>query len=557
MGELLKRLADRPVLLAELLVASLLINILGLASTAFVMLVLGRYVPYGVNATLVTLTTGVALAALLAFGFREARRRLAADALDGGQPDRAGSAFAALTGIRSAVLDRLPVAARMETMRGIDAVDRAVNPANLSALLDVPFSAVTLLALFVLSPLLGLIALLCMTLSVTLTLLGERWTRNRLHGVVTAESAVQSLVASTASGADTARAFNAAGWLQSRWSRLRTAATDSRDAIAAGQGFVGSATQFLTALQGIAIIAVGAVLCVKGELNTAQLIGANILAGRALGPINRLVQLIEPLAKATLALNRLAEFARLPREQVSGTAIRDYAGRLEMTDLAFAYPGATTPLAEHLSLSLTPGAILAVTGPNGSGKTTFARLLLGLTDPLRGQVLADGVDMRQISVEWWRRQVCYLPQEPDFIDGSVADNLRLANPDLDEDGLHRIVAAAGLKSWLDGTAKGRDTPLAEGGRHLPPGIRRRLGLARALATGGRLCVFDDPTEGLDAEGQAAVYATLGQLAREGRTLVVCGNDPTIVRGAQLMLDLGCKPVPRLIAAPAEKGPADA
>lgn len=535
-------------MLVELLVASLLINLLGLASTAFVMLVLGRYVPYGVDATLVTLTIGVVLAGLLEFGFREARRRLAGVAVSPEGTRQAGAAFAALTGIRAALLDRMPAATRLEVMRGIDSVERAYTAVNLTGLLDVPFSAVTLLVLFILSPALGVVALGCGGTAALITLVGERRTRARLGGLAAAEAALQSLASTTATGVDTVRAFNAAAALRLRWDGSRRAVVAARDAIAGSQGMAGSATQLITALQGTAIIAIGAVLCVKGELNTAQLIGANILAGRALGPLNRLVQLIEPLAKAELALRRLAEFTHLPREQASGSAMASYDGRLELTDLAFAYPGAPVPLAEHVRLSLEPGSILVVRGANGSGKTTFARLLVGLAEPLRGQILVGGVDLRQISMEWWRKQLCYLPQEPDFIDGSVADNIRLANPGLDEAGLNQVAALAGLKPWLDASARGFDTHVAEAGRQLPPGIRRRLGLARALATGGKLCLLDEPTEALDSEGRAIVYATLGLLAREGRTLVVCSNDPGILRGAGMMLDLDAKPVPRLIRA---------
>lgn len=554
MQALLRSLTTRPRLLAELLAASLLINVLGLASTAFVMLVLGRYVPYGIDATLVTLSVGVSLALVLEFGFREARRRLAAQAVTPTALERGNAAFAALIGIKAAVFDRLPAATRADIMRTADTIERGHNAPTLTSVLDVPFSAITVLALLLLSPPLALIAITGMALSMAVIIGGERWLRTRMNALQAAEQRGQQMVATATRASDTLRAFNGGGGLHRRWTQAQADIAALRGDSTARQGLVSSVTQFVTGAQGVAIIAFGALLCVDGTLSTAQLIGANILAARALAPLNRLAQLIEPLARAHWAIGHLAEIARLPREQLSGNALRDFDGRLELSDIAFAYPGAVTPLAEHLSLALPAGGIVLVAGPNGAGKTTFARLLLGLAEPLRGRILVDGLDLRQLSLEWWRRQVCYLPQEPDFIDGSVADNLRLNAPDMDDAALYQAMTQAGLKSWLDTTAQGLDTMVEDGGKRLPPGLRRRLGLARALVCGGKLCVFDEPTEGLDDEGRATVYTVLRQLAAEGRTLILCGNDPALAHGAGMLLDLGHKPVPRVVVAAKEEQP---
>ncbi len=222
---------------------------------------------------------------------------------------------------------------------------------------------------------------------------------------------------------------------------------------------------------------------------------------------------------------------------------------LELQDLAFTHPGAVAPLAEHVTLTLPAGGILVVIGPSGTGKTVFARLLLALADPLRGRILVDGLELRQISHEWWRQQVCYVPQQPEFLDGSIADNLHLGRDGVDDAALYAAIAETGLKPWLDTTPNGLQTMIEQGGRRLPPGLRHRLALARALAGGGKLCLFDDPSTGLDAEARQALYDTLRRLSAEGRTMVICSNDPAIARGASLLLDLGTKPVPRLAAKP--------
>lgn len=549
MSELLRRLLRRPLLLAELLLASLLISVLGLASTVFVMLVLNRYVPYGVDATLATLAAGVTLAALLEFGFREARHGLAAGVVWANDDLRGEAGFAVLLRTRMAALDHIPVTARQEIVRGIETVQQAFSPGNVTALLDLPFALVSIAALFLLSPLLGSLAVVAAGASVAVTVIGARVLQPVARAVGEGEGRVQSLLAVAVHSPDTVRAFNGAEFAQGQWAEARRRLDHARTTLVGSQARMASLCQIIATLQGIAVITAGAVLCVQGELSTGALIGANILAARALAPINRLAQLTEPLARAELALRRLIDFARLPHEASAGMAIKELTGRIELVDMAVAIPGSAQPLAEHVALTVEPGHTLVVSGPSGSGKTTFARLLLGLAEPSRGHILIDGVELHQLSLEWWRRQVCYLPQEPGFVDASVAENIRLARPDLDDAGLSRVVAAAGLTGWLGTSLLGFDTPVVEGGRQVPPGLRRRLALARALAGGGKVVVFDEPTEGMDADGRAIVYAVVNELMREGRTLVVCSNDPAIVRGAHVMLDLGTKPVPRIVQAP--------
>ena len=193
--------------------------------------------------------------------------------------------------------------------------------------------------------------------------------------------------------------------------------------------------------------------------------------------------------------------------------------------------------------------VLVVSGANGAGKTTLARLLIGLLEPNRGQILIDGLELKQVLPEWWRRQVIYLPQEPAFLNATIAENLRLAKPDMDDHEMNRVIDAVGLRNYLDESPKGFETQVTGNGRHMSRGIRRRLALARALATDGALAILDEPTEGLDGEGCAAVYALMNDLVKRGRTIIVFSHDPTIVKGAAAILDLNSKPVPRVSTMP--------
>jgi ATP-binding cassette subfamily C protein LapB len=355
-----------------------------------------------------------------------------------------------------------------------------------------------------------------------------------------------TLISAAITAADTVRAFNAQNFINQQW-RNESALFQKLYRIVMGrQGVVQTLSISAQGLMSVAVIATGAILVVQGRMDVGSMIGANILAARALGPLIKLAQMSESFVKARQSLALLHEFSKVPRERTEGSALGEYSGALEFQDLGFAHPGQRTPLFESMSLKLEPKALLVVAGSNGAGKTTLARLIVGLLEPTRGKILADGVDLAQIVPEWWRKQIVYLPQEPGFLNATIRDNLLAGNPDLDDGALNDLAHAAGLKSFIDQSPEGFDTPLTANGANLSLGVRRRLALARALATDGMLVVIDEPTEGLDTEGAQLVIDTINKLAKRGRTIVVFSHNPQILAAAPQYVDLNSKPVPKLV-----------
>lgn len=547
MKELFRRLALRPRLAWEILFASFLANLMSVASSIYVILVLNRYVGYGFDGTLYSLTTGVLIASFLGMGFSSVRGRLAGAVSLLPDSELNEKTLTVFTRAKLSALYRMPPGRHQEMLSSLKTVEFAYDSNNLSAVLDAPFILLFLLAIAFIHPLLAMVTVLAIVATVLFTLSGMRGNapldeRQRDQGI-----AHRNLTLSAVSGAETVRAFLGGDFLRKAWRKQMQSIQELREVmdIARDRGKV--RLESVSVLLRISIYCFGAMLAVVGDMSVGGLIGASILSAKAMQMSSSFLQSVLLGRKAEEALVQLGEFHAMPLEPISGSAVREFSGRLEFRDVGFAYSGSSGPVFESLSFTLPPGSILAVTGFNGSGKSTFCKLVSGLLEPGRGLVLADGIDLRQFAPDWWRRQLLYLPQEPTFLNATIRENILLAELEPEsqnaQERLNQAVRAAALRRFLDVSRQGLDMNIAEGGRTLPVGIRRRVALARALMNQGRLVVFDDPTEGLDSEGCLAVYNILNALAKAGLSIIVATVDPNILKGAAYVLDMNEKPTP--------------
>jgi len=542
-GEILARLSRTPAATGQLILATALISVLGLSVSLYTIQVLNRFVGNGVVGTLLTLTAGVCLAVVAEHQLRKLRWNIA-ETIAGDQERRlAVGTFGLLLTARERERLRWSPADQEELVRGVDRAAGALGPAGITALADLPFAVLTLGVLALLSPVLGAVtALFCGALAV------QAWRDQRQMttpaqrlGQAAAETG--ALVATAVASGETIRHFRAQGRMLALWQ----AANQRTRGLGRLVGWIqlrgGSLTQVVQAMLGVGVIAAGALQVLAGTLDVATLVGANMIAGRVLMPFGRIVQLGAGLHKAAHALTQARRFADVGTEREGGRTLPDWRGQVGLCGVAFGYPGQEAAAFGPLDLTVEAGGVVVVTGRNGTGKSTLLKVVAGLLDPTQGRILADGIDVRQISLDWWRSRVSYLPQEPEFLPGTLRDNLRLARPDADEAALRRCLADADLTAFVDGHPQGLDMVLRDGGRSLSPGIRRRIGLARALLADGALYLLDEPTEALDRESAQVVYAQLIALARRGRTLLIVSHDPVILSSARTVVRLG-EPAPR-------------
>ncbi len=545
MKELLSRFIRRPFLTIELLVATLFITVLNLASPIFVIQVLNRYVSHGITGTLITLTIGMLIAMFLQFFFRLIRTRISSDISLEADQQLAAKVLDALGNARA--LDLLDFGRNrlQESANRLQHIRNGYSGANITSFMDGPFVVLYLLAAFIISPLLagiGLIAILVGILfGITNVILSAR------TSMATQQKSIEqrSLIMSAINNLETVRIFSGIDFLKRPFHAVTDSLLNRARKELSGKELYKSVTMFLTILLSVTLYAVGAIQVVKGVLSVGALIGINILVTRAFSTLTQFVLSISLINRAQREYSSLIEIINLPMETDSGNSLQEYRGNVELRGLDFAYPASHNPLFTDINIRLKPGDRLIITGQNGTGKTTLIRLITGLIDPSRGSVLVDKVDLRQIDPHWWRAQLIYLPQEPTFLQSTIQEAITMAASDMPDEKLQEIITRSGLNEYLNNSVDGLSTYLGEEGRSLPQGIRRRLALARALATSGRLVVLDEPTEGLDEQGCHTVYRLLNELAKDGKTMVIVTRDQQIIKGASHIINLDLKPVPEI------------
>jgi len=525
----------------QLIVASLFANLLALASPVFVIIVLNRYIGSGIDATLITLTSGVVLAIVLEFCFRFMRLKLTTKINTKRNHDLMIGAFGMILCAKMKALAKQSPGEKRETLQGLDTIEAAYAPSNLTTLFDFPFALVFVSVLFLLAPILGTVVVCFILISLAISYVDRHLSQGKIKELSKTNASGNSLISTANQASKTIRVFNLQNTMMKTWTQYASSYLSQKERAGYQQGTVQALIGMLQALMSASIYAIGALLVVKGQLDIGSLIGANILASRAFGPITQLSRLQSLFSKAKIALARLHSLAQVETEKETGTRPKIYKGGIKFKDVSYSYPGSTAPLFESLDLTIAPGSILFLVGESGTGKSTFFHMITGLLEPDRGQILTDGIEMQQLSLPWWREQLIYLPQEPLFLSASILENMDSRSPRLIENALRQ----AGLEEFIDNSAEGLETILHNNGLNLPVGIRRRLALARALLNDGALVLCDDPTEGLDVEGRKFVLQCLKNLSEQGKTLIIATKDPSILRGASVVLDLNQKPAPQI------------
>jgi PrtD family type I secretion system ABC transporter len=509
---------------------SLAINLLLLVPPLYMLQVFDRVLASRSVETLVVLTVAAVVALLVMAVLDVLRARLlgaAGAALDRGLGPRVLDGLLAQTA-------RLSGGAYLNGLRDVNTLRTFLGGAGLMALFDAPWLPIFLLVIFLFHPLLGIVALVGAIAMLLLAVLNERLTRKPLERSQVEARRAGRFIDANVRNAEVVNALGMLPAVTQRWAKLNDAALLEQMRANRIGGSLTGWTKFARQFIQLAMLAVGAFLVVAQDVTAGVMIAATILLGRALAPVETLIAGWRSLVEARNAWRRLHDLLSANPPVDAGTQLPAPEGRVELEGVAFRLGDKV--ILRGVSFKLAAGESLGLIGPSASGKSTLARLIVGVWKSAAGVVRLDGADVAAWPRESLGPYLGYLPQDVELFGGTVAENIaRLGAPDATE--VVRAAQRAHVHELILRLPKGYDTEIGDAGQALSPGQRQRIALARALYGKPRLVVLDEPNANLDHEGEEALLRTLEILKADGVTVVIIAHRPSLLRNVDKMLVL--------------------
>ena len=352
-----------------------------------------------------------------------------------------------------------------------------------------------------------------------------------------------ALLVETIDGLETIKAAAAESRIQRSWERFVGLTAESSGKARFISGIATTFAQVSIQMSTVAVVVYGVHLIGDGEITMGALIAATILTGRALAPLSSIAAMLTRLQQSRVALRSLDAIMKAPVERPTEKSFLhrpNLDGNIEFKQVSFCYPGQEKPALEDITFKVKPGERIGVLGRIGSGKSTIARLLIGLYEPADGAVLMDGTDIRQIDPADLRRNVSYVSQDNYLFFGTVRDNIAFGAPHLDDQAIMRAAHVAGVGDFLRTHPHGFDLQVGERGMALSGGQRQAIVIARALLLDPKIILLDEPTSNMDNSTEAMFKKRLSEILPDKTLLLVTHRSSLLTLVDRLLIVDGGK-----------------
>ena len=431
---------------------------------------------------------------------------------------------------------RRQIAVSMQVMNDLRTVREFLGNPAFTAMMEAPMALVALILIFAINPYLGWAAVVGAIAQMSVAWLNERAIRKPLNEANRSASSAQQFADASLRNAHVMESMGMLDAVHALWQKRQSEFLGHQAQASEGAGLWTAMSKMIQQLMGSLLLGFAAWLLLKNELNGGEgmMIIASVLGGRVLAPLAQVVAQWNSVVNVRSAWSRLEALLTQIPTKPNAMQLPAPKGFITVESLVAGAPGQQVPIVRGLQFAVQPGEVLAVVGPSASGKTTLAKLLVGLWPAISGKVRLDGADIQT----WEKAEVGpylgYLPQGVELLEGTLAENIaRFGEVDmLQVEAAARLV---GVHELIMSLPKAYNSPVGRDGAMLSGGQRQRIGLARALYGKPVFVVLDEPNSSLDEAGDVALANAIGELKKLGTTFVVMTHRSSILGVADKML----------------------
>jgi ATP-binding cassette subfamily C protein len=416
----------------------------------------------------------------------------------------------------------------IQPLRNLHQVRGFIAGPTMLVLFDAPMAPLYFAAIFLIHPQLGYIVLIAGVVLIAIALLNQRATAAPLGQASLYGSKADTQAESLARNAQVVNAMGMLNESVAQWGREQAAALTMQSGALDRSVWISGLSRFARLITQIAILGWGAYLALHSQLTGGMMIAASIIAGRALQPLEGMIEGWRSVIQAWAAYGRVCTAVETLRNEKPRLRLPKPKGHLVADKLLYLPPGNKEPVLNGVTFELQPGESMAIVGPSGSGKSTLARMLVGCLHPTAGKVRLDATELRN----WDRRQfgefTGYLPQEVELFPGTIRENVCRMRGDLPDETVYRAAQLTSVHEMICHLPSGYETMLERSGAPLSGGQKQRIALARAFFGDPALVVLDEPNSNLDAVGEQALTEAMQRAKQQRITVVVVTQRPALL-----------------------------
>lgn len=522
--------------ITEVMLGSFIVQLFGLVTPLFTQVILDKVIVHRSIMTLDVLAFAFVVVMIFELLLNFARKYIFLHTASKIDAKLGAKLFKHLFSLPFTYFENRKVGNIITRVRELDQIREFITNKSVSVILDLFFSFVFLIMMFIYSPILTFTVIIFITIIAILYLVITPELRERLEKKFQMGAQSNSYLVESVTGIQTVKALAIEGSMQKKWENYLAGYISSSFKLSNMGNIASAVSNMLQKAMTISILYFGVKLVIANKLTIGQLIAFQMFSNQFSAPVLRLVNLWNEFQQCLLGIDRLGDILNNPIEIQSSKSITlpQIHGTVKFDNLCFKYAPNLPYAINHFNFFIKPGMSVGIVGKSGSGKSTVTKLIQRLYLPNEGTIYIDGVDVRQMNPSWLRYNIGVVLQENYLFAGSIRENISLPKPDAPIELIMQSAQIAGAHEFISEFPEGYETIIGERGSSLSGGQKQRIAIARALITNPKIFIMDEATSALDYESERIILNNMNKITK-GRTTFIIAHRLSAVRSCDVIL----------------------